>query len=238
MESSLIASFKQSGLVGKAILIFLFGLSTYAWAIIVQKYLQLKDLETRSHAFYEKFAAVRNNLFDLLRDPTIRSAKNMSPLHRLYMEGCESLGELLSPGDGIRASFDGSEMGTTISILDMEAIEKGMQREIADEVVKMEKSMIILSSTAGVGPLLGLLGTVWGVMNSFRGMAAQGSASIASVAPGISEALVTTVAGLIVAIPALVAYNLFRQRINTISVRMENFTGEFIALLERKFVRR
>ncbi|MDP8217125.1 MAG: MotA/TolQ/ExbB proton channel family protein [Candidatus Theseobacter exili] len=238
MESSLIASFKQSGFMGQVILIFLVGLSAYAWAVIIQKYFQLRSVQSESNLFLEKFERARGSLLTLLRDPTIRTAKKLAPLHRLYIDGCRYLGDLLCPGEGIRGLSSNVGDKATISILDAESIEKGLQRGIADEVLKMERSMIILASTAGVGPLLGLLGTVWGIMNSFRGMAAQGSASIASVAPGISEALVTTVAGLIVAIPALIAHNIFRSRINVISVMMENYVGEFVSQVERQFVRK
>ena len=238
MDSSLIASFKQSGFVGKGILICLFCLSAYAWTVIIQKYFQLKTLANESNGFLERFEKARGSLLILLRDPVVRTAKKLAPMHRLYMDGCKMLGDIICPDEGLRSLASTAAEKKQISILDAESIEKGLQRGIAEEVVNMESSMIILASTAGVGPLVGLLGTVWGIMNSFRGMAAQGSASIASVAPGISEALVTTVAGLLVAIPALIAHNLFRNRINVMSVMMENFVGEFVSQVERQFVRR
>ena len=114
-------------------------------------------------------------------------------------------------------------------------VERALERAIGVEVTRLTKHMTFLATTASACPFIGLFGTVWGIMQSFRAIGLTGSTSIAAVAPGISEALVNTAAGLAAAIPALIFYNYFMGRVRQLRAGMEDFALEFINLAERNF---
>jgi biopolymer transport protein TolQ len=121
------------------------------------------------------------------------------------------------------------------SLVNKLAIERSLQLGISEEVTKLEMNMSWLATVASVSPFIGLFGTVWGIIDAFQGLGNAGSASLRAVAPGISEALVTTAIGLAAAIPAAIFYNIFGTRIKEIGTRMEDFAIEFQNLAERDF---
>ncbi|MBI1884183.1 MAG: MotA/TolQ/ExbB proton channel family protein [Chlamydiae bacterium] len=229
----MMGSFIHVDIVGIIIIIVLTGLSVYGWAIFLHKLKLLRAIEKGSTVFLEKFRRVveptalfREN-YSRLEDP--------SPLIKIYKGGCKELDHLL------KASETGSPValkGTLpkISILELESLQKMLQRIASEEMMNLEKSLSVLATASSVSPLLGLLGTVWGIMVAFIGISRKGNASIAAVAPGVAVALITTVIGLLVAIPALVAYNFFQTRINTLSLKTDNFISEFLGGVERKYV--
>ena len=108
----------------------------------------------------------------------------------------------------------------------------------AQEVTKLERWLIFLGTTGSVTPFIGLFGTVWGVMSAFNGIGAKGSASIAVVAPGISEALIATAAGLFTAVPAVIAYNYFIYRVKIKATEMDNFSLDMLSLIDRIYIKR
>jgi biopolymer transport protein TolQ len=115
-------------------------------------------------------------------------------------------------------------------------IKRSLRRAVNVELTGLNKAVSFLATTGNTTPFIGLFGTVWGIMNSFRSIGLQGSASLAAVAPGISEALVATAAGLAAAIPAVVAYNFFSSKIRVIESEMHNFSADFLNLVERELV--
>jgi biopolymer transport protein TolQ len=115
----------------------------------------------------------------------------------------------------------------------MENIERAMRKSANEEAALMESYLPFLATTGSATPFIGLFGTVWGIMNAFSGIAASGSATLATVAPGIAEALVATAAGLAAAIPSVMAYNYFLNRVRAIATRIDSFTIEFVNFLER-----
>jgi len=121
------------------------------------------------------------------------------------------------------------------SLVNKTAVERSLQLGISEEVTKLEENMNWLATVASVSPFIGLFGTVWGIIDAFQGLGNAGSASLRAVAPGISEALVTTAVGLAAAIPAAIFYNLFGTRIKELGTRMEDFAIEFQNLAERDF---
>ena len=121
------------------------------------------------------------------------------------------------------------------SVVNKAAIERSLQLGISEEVTKLEQNMNWLATVASVSPFIGLFGTVWGIIDAFQGLGNAGSASLRAVAPGISEALITTAIGLAAAIPAAIFYNVFGARIKEIGTRMEDFAIEFQNLAERDF---
>jgi biopolymer transport protein TolQ len=121
------------------------------------------------------------------------------------------------------------------SLINAPAVERSLQLGISEEVTKLEMNMSWLATVASVSPFIGLFGTVWGIIDAFQGLGNAGSASLRAVAPGISEALVTTAVGLFAAIPAAIFYNLFGARIKELGTRMEDFAIEFQNFAERDF---
>jgi biopolymer transport protein TolQ len=124
-----------------------------------------------------------------------------------------------------------------LNTLQIGAIRNAAEREVADQVLALESQMGILATAVNASPLMGLLGTVWGVMLAFTGMAIQGSANLSAVAPGIAGALLTTVVGLIVAIPSAIGYNYLTSQIRTLTVQMDNFADALVADMQRHFIR-
>ncbi len=121
------------------------------------------------------------------------------------------------------------------ALVNKPAVERSLQLGISEEVTKLEMNMNWLATIASVSPFIGLFGTVWGIIDAFQGLGNAGSASLRAVAPGISEALVTTAVGLFAAIPAAIFYNLYGGRIKEIGTRMEDFAIEFQNFAERDF---
>ena len=133
-----------------------------------------------------------------------------------------------------KRSFRGRKGASLHGVNMTERIEKGMQITVEDEIQKMESHMVFLASVGSVSPLLGLFGTVWGIMNSFQAIGITQNTNITAVAPGVAEALLTTAVGLIAAIPALVAYNKFSNDIDKMTHQMESFSGELSAIISRQ----
>lgn len=151
-----------------------------------------------------------------------------SPYGRVFRQGINFFSEL-RPG-GLR---EGAQV-QGLSAAQLEALRLVLEKEEAEERDELSRGLTWLAVVASVSPLLGLLGTVIGVMNAFLGITATGSTNIGAVAPGVAEALTTTVAGLFVAIPAVIAYNHFVSRLNLVSNELEGFSSEFIGTLARE----
>ncbi|MFC1643504.1 MotA/TolQ/ExbB proton channel family protein [Chlamydiota bacterium] len=237
MSGGLLFSFTQAGFVGKLVLLALFFISVFSWALVVQKFRQFKYAEMKNKKFLKMFSMNKSDIFRFYNEVRSKKSENVPNLE-IFKKGCIEISQVMGLQENNPGVVTSNTNDTWLTILDIENLEKSLERVVSEKVLDLEKSTVFLATTAGISPLLGLFGTVWGVMNSFRSMAAQGSASIGTVAPGISEALITTVAGLFVAIPALIFYNWFRNRINEMTIRMENFSGEFTASVEKQYLRR
>jgi len=219
MSSNLILAFQHSGWVGRIIVLSLFAISVASWTVIIIKFAAIRKAEKTSKQFLRIFRnSSSKNMFNL----SVRSTEKykFSPIFRSYKQGCDKINSI---GNGITA-------------LDLKYIEKMLVSSVSDSFFSLEKFLGFLATAAGVCPFIGLLGTVWGILNVFLQVSLQGSASIGTVAPGVAEALITTVAGLVVAIPALVAYNFFSNRLRVLSVETDNFVGEFLSSAEKKLV--
>jgi biopolymer transport protein TolQ len=124
------------------------------------------------------------------------------------------------------------------AVFDAGRFQRMLSLMASEETIQLERSLPFLATTGSATPFIGLFGTVWGVMNAFHGIGLRGSATLATVAPGISEALIATAAGLAAAIPAVIAYNHFVSQIRVMATEMENFASEFAAYAERDLVKR
>lgn len=186
MENIWIASWKQSDVVGRFIIVVLICLSLYSWKIILEKFFIFRDIE-KKHRIFER---------------QIKKGGNVRLLN------CP-LSNILNYGIEIR------DRGT------VEDIRQHLEKAFIREEGKLEVKLTSLATTATISPFLGLLGTVWGLLLSFQSIAAAGSSSVRFVAGGVYTALITTVIGLIVAIPAAIGYNYYRERLNNILEKME-----------------
>ena len=216
MNNPFIQSFLESGLVGQGILFILFLGSGYSWTIILYKFFLFRRVRSATEEFLRGFK--RGNR-DILSLSASHLSREIDPVYGVYREGCK----------GLTARGAKKNIIPEMSSEDWNRLEEDMQRRADTETRIMEKDLLFLATAASTGPLLGILGTVYGVLIAFQGMGRYGSATIDAVAPGISEALITTVFGLIVAIPALVAYNHFKHFIGDYSAQLDNFISDFIA---------
>ena len=213
-------AFGHAGLVGKAVLALLLLFSILSWAAMIVIWLRFN----RSHAASRKFVGVFRRAKRLADVQPSLGALTDSSLVGLFRAGYAE----------IEAQIAHSQNGQSIRSLD--AVERSLIRATRIEASRLSRYVPFLATTAAATPFIGLFGTVWGIMQSFANIAATGSTSITAVAPGISEALINTAAGLFAAIPALLAYNHFVHQIRRARGDMDDFTLEFLNLTERNFM--
>lgn len=219
-------AFSHSDVVGKTVVILLFIGSMMTWTIMIEKGLAL----FRARATSEKFI----NLFRNTESPfgIYRVAKHdNSPLVKVYHAGIERLLDFYGiRGDEMEVfNTTGRYSCRRLTASQLEALRTVLEREVSDQILILEQKIGWLATAVSVSPFFGLFGTVWGVMIAFCGVASKGRADISTLAPGVSGALLTTVVGLLVAIPSLIGYNLLTIAIRKITIYMDNFVEEFIA---------
>jgi len=216
-EVSLWGMFWQAHLVVKLVMLGLLGASVWCWAIIIDKVLLLRRVQRQMDLFEETFWS-GNSLEDLYQLLSQQQPSGMGALFVAAMrEWKRSFSAASSAFMGLQAR-----------------IEKVLDVTIAREVERLESQLLVLASVASAGPFVGLFGTVWGIMSSFRSIAASKNTSLAVVAPGIAEALFATAIGLFAAIPALVFYNILQGKVARSQARMESFADEFSSILSRQ----
>jgi len=232
---SIAFALKQSNLAGKAIVVLLFVGSIFAWSVMVTKFREMREARRVSHDFLAAYRKEGHPASLFLK----RQKYEASPFYAVYDKACRALGTTLEsrgadPGD----LFMGA-VGSTHHKLgegQISFVRNVAERTVADQALLLESSMGLLATSATTAPFLGLLGTVWGVMDAFGGMAVTGSAMLSAVAPGISGALLTTVVGLLVALPSAIGYNVLSDRIRRFSVAIDNFSQELTADVERQYL--
>ena len=222
-------AFANSDAMGKGIVFLLFISSMVAWFIMIEKGLALY----RAQKLSERFAATFNSqhgMNTMLRD----GMENPCPVAKVYISGMEQLLEFYGQtAEEARHNANAANKGVRkLSSAQLDAIQTAMEREISGQIFVIEERIGMLATAVSLAPFLGLFGTVWGVMIAFCGVASAGSANIQALAPGVAGALLTTVAGLVVAIPSLVGYNFLTQMIRKITVSMDNFSESFMARLK------
>ena len=214
---------KESGLFAQGILVVLLGFSIISWAIMFVKWLQISRIKRGNRKFLNLFLKHQASLSKVFEN--VRNI-NKSPLSKIFCEGYQEAKSLIDKG---MAGKIPPEKLTPL-------INRQIERSINREVVEIEHLVLFLATTANACPLMGLLGTVWGVLGAFHSMGLAGSASLAVVAPGISEALITTVAGLAAAIPAVVGYNVSLAATNRQTMEMEDFSNQLVNHIEKIFI--
>jgi biopolymer transport protein ExbB/TolQ len=232
-DNGLVFAFQNSTLPGKIVLFSLFIASTCSWAVMWTKMSVIRRANRQTRAFLERFRSDRNPL--KLYESKVRF--DGTPIFGVYMAGCHDLTFHLLGSPEIDETFRARlEDAPKISPAQMRAVTSAMERAVGENALKLESQMILLATAVSGAPFLGLLGTVWGVMDTFSGVAAAGSANLAAMAPGVSAALITTVTGLLVAIPAMFGYNFLVTSIRSMIVQMDNFSAELSSSFEHRYV--
>lgn len=212
----------NSGPVAKFVLLVLLGFSVISWALVVEKWWHLRRVRRSTEGFVKIFREGR-------RPSVVQNATKKykdSPLAHMYAAAYQEFGIAGELADRV---IEDDDYGRDR----LEAVHRAMRRTSAVEISKLERYLTFLATTASATPFIGLFGTVWGVMTAFHGIGKQGSASLGVVAPGISEALIATAAGLAAAIPAVIAYNYFVARVRDWATEMDGFTLDLLNLLTR-----
>lgn len=227
-------SFTTSDPSGKAIIFILLGMSVFAWTIMVSKGGELRRARRVSEQFVDAYRRSGHPLGLFVQ----RKRFAESPVYRVYEHACMAVGTEVESRDGrvSELSFAGASGNPRLNLLQLESVRAAAVRQVADQLLNLESRMGILATAVSASPLMGLLGTVWGVMNSFTGMAVHGSANLSAVAPGIAAALLTTVVALVVAIPSVIGYNVLSSQIRSLNVQMDNFADALVADMQRQFV--
>ena len=230
--ANIMLSFTQSTAPGKIIILILLIFSIYAWTIMVSKTLEMKRAERESRYFLTAYRKTSNKPLTLFLEERVFPD---SPLYAIYENGCRMLSTVIDPEHSIRGARISDHESRQMEQLHMDALRNLNERNVADQALVLENNMGWLATAVSVSPFLGLLGTVWGVMEAFGGMAVTGSATLSSVAPGISSALLTTIIGLIVALPSAIGYNVLTNKIRRMCVELDNFAQEFSAHVQYTF---
>lgn len=206
-----------------AILICLLFFSMFAWATIFQKVLQMNRARKLDMYFENEFRNQHHVLDIYDRQLQVEGC----PMFTVYQLGCSELDARLRDGDTRKHR---------VSLKTMEHIKRTLEGEVARQCLKLESGLILLAIAVSGAPFLGLLGTVWGVMDTFASVGMAGQAELATMAPGVSAALVTTVAGLLVAIPSMFGYNGLVHSLRVRTVELDNFAQFFVSKIEAEYL--
>ncbi len=228
----------HAGFMVKFVLLVLLVFSVISWAIILVKYRLFGKAKKETLAFLELFWEER----DLKKIYDESEEFKHSPVALIFRAGYAELNRIRK----LQAQIDSKGSQTPAKSYEslqsqkavMENIERSLKRATVEQAVKLERAISFLATTGNAAPFIGLFGTVWGIMESFRGIGMKGSANLAVVAPGISEALIATAAGLAAAIPAVVAFNYFTNRYSSLRVEMDIFSSDFLSTIERQFFKK
>lgn len=226
--SSLLA---QAGPVVKLVILILLLMSVICWAIIFSKLITIKNASRKSIRFLNLYDSSNN--FGTLYNSTRHIG---GPIAELFRSGYSEVVKTRKTNKTSAESSQAEGIAAELEVVDM--VERALKKSMTIETSRLENSLTFLATTGSTAPFIGLFGTVWGIMTSFIGLAgSEGVPSLQVVAPGIAEALIATAIGLAAAIPAAVAYNYFLSKVKKIDLEMENFSADFLNVVERYFNR-
>lgn len=219
---SIVDAVGQGGPVGFAVLFLLVAFSVVSWGIILLKFMALKKAQQQSVSFLDAFWNSKR------LDEIFKRTEEMeaSPLAQVFRAGYQEL---------LKVKQREQKQEGQVNLGGEANVDRALRRAATAEMTELERLIPFLATVGSTGPFIGLFGTVVGIINSFTDIGAKGSASLVTVAPGIAEALVATAAGLLAAIPAVMAYNYFGNRIKVLGTEMENFSADFMNIVRRHF---
>jgi len=224
LTSGIVELVLHAGPIAKGVLVVLVLFSIVSWALIVEKWWQFRRVRRQTLAFLKVFREGRR------ASAVYTAAKKFreSPLAHLYAAGYQ---EFAGIPDTVESMIEDTDDVASADRLEM--VHRALRRSSGLEVARLERYLPFLATTASATPFIGLFGTVWGIMSAFHGIGQQGSASLAVVAPGISEALIATAAGLGAAIPAVIGYNYFVNRVKHWATEMDGFMLDLLNVFSR-----
>lgn len=230
MNISLVEMMLNAGLMVQAVMLALLVFSVGSWSIIIMKVVMFKKMKQNSDEFLDRFweSKTLNEAYDSARDYTDSSEA------AVFVSGFHELKKISTAREGQDKESDSLEM----HLATLDNVKRAMRKAQLMESDRMSRWLPFLATTGSATPFIGLFGTVWGIMTSFHDIGMRGSASLAVVAPGISEALVATAAGLAVAIPAVIFYNFYSNKVVRLESEIEHFSTDFLNLIERDFLTR
>ncbi len=227
-SGSLLGMVLGAGLMVKLVLLLLLIFSVVSWAIIFLKYINYRNIKKENEEFSADYLK-SSKLSEIL--PAAKKYK-YSTTAEVFRVGYTELTALN------KLSKESTPSGDEIHLSSMDNVDRSLSRACNKEMTKLESALGFLATTGSASPFIGLFGTVWGIMDTFKGIGARGSATLAVVAPGISEALIATAAGLAAAIPAVIFYNYFLNQSKNMVQEMDNFAAEFLNIVERYLIRK
>ncbi|MEG6506045.1 protein TolQ [Nitratidesulfovibrio sp. 1201_IL3209] len=215
-NTSILSILSQATLVAKFVLALLVLMSIGSWTLMFQKWFALKAAQRKAADGLDRFQKAR----DLREAVQSLGGDAASPLYHVAQQGVAEFNRLKEAGSS----------GDVVA----DNVRRSLRQGVGNEMTRLSASLSFLATAANTAPFIGLFGTVWGIMHSFHAIGQMKSASLATVAPGISEALIATAIGLFVAIPATVGYNIFLGMISNIEVQLVNFAGAFLNRVQRE----
>jgi biopolymer transport protein TolQ len=233
-HGSLLSMILDAGGMVQFVLLLLLFFSVVSWAIILTKYRTIRKIRRENGIFLDLYMK-SGKLSEIFPE-----AKKFeySTVAEVFRAGYAELSKLTRVIKGPATAREADDPGLTgLPLNGIDNIERAMNRACGDEVTKLESALGFLATTGSASPFIGLFGTVWGIMHTFKGIGAKGSATLAIVAPGISEALIATAAGLAAAIPAVIFYNHYLNRVKAMTMEMDNFASELLNIIERHYIR-
>jgi len=229
----LVYAFRTSDVVGQCIVGLLLLASVFSWAVMIYKFVSLRRARWDGVIFLREFRRSADPLANFAR----RRHLGASPLATIYTAGCIELAFQKTGSTDLDDTFEmRMRESPKISPTSMNSVRSAMENAVGESGLRLERHLILLATAVSGSPFLGLLGTVWGVMVMFAGLARTGSATMAAIAPGVSAALLTTVTGLVVAIPAMFGYNYLVTSMRAMTIEMDNFAAELAAAFDHRFV--
>ena len=225
----------NSSLMAKSVLFLLMVFSIISWAIILNKFRTYRQAKEEDSRFLETFSKTEN----LTHTYSFAKELPISPLARIFLTGYRELYvfQEMAKKERKKRGESPASGGESVTPRDLRGIGLALNKAVNREVERLSKRLEFLATTGSTTPFIGLFGTVWGIMHSFRAIGMQGTASIGGVAPGIAEALIATAAGLVAAIPAVIFFNYFNNKIVLFTSVMDDFSQDFIYMAEKNFVR-
>jgi biopolymer transport protein ExbB/TolQ len=224
-ESDLLYVWDKATPEGKAIIVVLMLFSVFAWTVMAAKALQMRRAKRLNQYFEAEFRSQKHVLDVYDRRLQVPDC----PLFMVYQEGCRELDTRLRIAGGTARKEH-------VSLKSMEHVKRTLENTVAQQSLKLESGLILLAIAVSGAPFLGLLGTVWGVMSAFSYVAMRGSADLKTMAPGVAAALITTVAGLLVAIPSMFGYNWLVHNLRVLTVALDNFAQQLVSNMETEYL--
>ncbi|HEY8370232.1 MAG TPA: protein TolQ [Thermodesulfobacteriota bacterium] len=230
---------RAAGPVVKSVLLLLLAFSVASWGIILHKWRQLRRAERESKLFLKLFWEGSRLDAIFASAETLRESPVAEVFRAAYIE-LVKVKKSQTSGAEARPAPAGSlaQAVVTTELGGVENVSRALRRAVASEITRLERFLGFLATTGSTTPFIGLFGTVWGIMTSFIGIGRAGAATLAVVAPGIAEALIATAVGLAAAIPAVISYNYFLTRVKVLATEMDNFSFEFLNIVERNIFKK